>query len=304
MEKRERLIIRASWVSTIGNVVLSAAKIFVGLWAGSLAVLGDGLDSATDVVISVVMLFTARIMNRPPSRKYVYGYVKAEGIATKILSFVIFYAGIQMLILSGQKLLSGTAPEMPDMLAIWVTVFSIVGKLLLALYQYSAGKRAGSSMLTANAANMRNDVLISCGVLLGLGFTFLLHLPVLDAVTGLVISLFILRSAINIFMDSSVELMDGVKDEQVYTRIFEAVGRVEGASNPHRVRSRQIGGMYMIALDVEADGGMTIDQGHEIAHRVEDSIRETVENVYDVVVHVEPLGTCRNDERFGIAPEE
>ena len=97
---REKILIRTSWVSTIGNAILSASKIIVGLFAGSLAVLGDGIDSATDVIISIVMIFTARIMNRPPSKKYVFGYEKAEGIATKILSLVIFlcrYANVVIL---------------------------------------------------------------------------------------------------------------------------------------------------------------------------------------------------------------
>ncbi len=75
---REKILIRTSWVSTIGNAILSASKIIIGLFVGSLAVLGDGIDSATDVIISIVMIFTARIMNRPPSKKYVFGYEKAE----------------------------------------------------------------------------------------------------------------------------------------------------------------------------------------------------------------------------------
>lgn len=87
---REKILIRTSWVSTIGNAILSVSKIVVGLLAGSLAVIGDGIDSATDVVISVVMIFTARLMNKPPSKKYVFGYEKAESIATKVLSLVIF----------------------------------------------------------------------------------------------------------------------------------------------------------------------------------------------------------------------
>ena len=103
---RENILIKTSWISTIGNAILSASKIFIGLWAGSLAVVGDGIDSATDVVISIVMIFTARLINRPPSKKYVFGYEKAEGIATKILSLVIFYAGMQMLISSIQSIFS------------------------------------------------------------------------------------------------------------------------------------------------------------------------------------------------------
>lgn len=300
MIQKDKILIRASWVSTIGNGILSIVKISAGLFAGSLAVLGDGIDSATDVVISIVMVFTARIMHRPPDRKYVYGYEKAESIATKVLSLVIFYAGIQMLISALQSMFSDEVRQLPSMLAIWVTLFSIVGKLLLAVYQHRQGRRINSSMLTANAVNMRNDVLISLGVLIGLAFTFILRMPVLDSVTGLVISMFIIKSSVGIFIESNVELMDGVKDENIYHKIFEAVDRVPGACNPHRVRSRQIRGMYMIVLDVEADGNITLNDAHEIAEQVENSIKAVVENIYDIVVHVEPEGKCHAEEKFGI----
>ena len=131
-------------------------------------------------------------------------------------------------------------------------------------------------MLTANAINMRNDVIISSGVLLGLIFTFIFKLPILDSITGLIISLFIIKSSISIFIDSNVELMDGVKDVNVYNKIFEAVEQVPGASNPHRVRS------------------------HQIADSVEKSIKSSIDNVYDILVHVEPAGECQTDEKFGI----
>lgn len=297
---REKVLVRTSWISTIGNAILSIAKIVIGLVSGSLAVLGDGIDSATDVFISIVMIFTARIMNRPPTRKYVFGYEKAESIATKILSLVIFYAGAQMLISSIQRIFSSEPRALPGMLAIYVTVFSILGKYGLAVYQMKKGKKINSSMLIANAKNMQNDVIISIGVLLGLFFTFILHMPILDSITGLIISIFIIKTSIGIFMDSNVELMDGVKDEAVYEKIFEAVDKVPGAMNPHRVRSRLIGNMYMIDLDIEADGDITLNEAHAIADAVEESIKETIENVYDIVVHIEPAGKCHAVEKFGI----
>ena len=293
---REKILTRTSWVSAIGNAVLSLLKITVGIWAGSLAVLGDGIDSATDVVISIIMIFTAHIVNKPPSRKYVYGYEKAESIATKVLSMVIFYAGLQMMISSIDSFFTLKTKEMPSFLAIYVILFSIAGKLMLALYQHRQGKKINSSLLKANAANMRNDVLISVGVLVGLAFTFIFKLPLFDSITGLLISLFIIKTGVSIFMDANIELMDGVKDESVYDKIFKAVAEVPGASNPHRVRSRQIGNLYMVVLDVEADGGITLNEAHDIAHQVETSIKATVENIYDIVVHIEPKGTHPQDE--------
>ena len=299
---REKILIRASWISTAGNFILSVSKIIIGILSGSLAVLGDGIDSATDVIISIVMIFTARIMSRPPSQKYVYGYEKAESIATKVLSLIVFYAGIQMLISSLQWIFSSSEREMPNLVAIYVTILSIAGKLGLSWYQYRQGRKINSSMLIANAKNMRSDVLISVSVLLGLFFTFILQLPILDAITGLVVSFFIIRTSIGIFIDSNVDLMDGVKDISVYNKIFEAVERVPGASNPHRVRSRLIGNLYMIDLDVEADGNLSLNEAHNIADAVERSIKESID-VYDIVVHIEPKGKHHDAEKFGLDPQ-
>lgn len=293
-------LIKTSWISAIGNFILSSLKIIVGLLGGSMAVLSDGIDSATDVIISIVMIFAANIVKRPPTTKYPYGYKKAEGIATKTLSMIILYAGIQMFISSIQALLSGEQRELPSYLAIYVTVISIVGKLLLSLYQYRKGKQISSPLIIANAINMKNDVLISVSVLLGLGFTFILNMPILDVVTGLIISIVIIKSAVSIFLDSNVELMDGVEDENIYKKIFLAVEKVHGAKNPHRVRSRKIGNRYMIALDIEVDGNITLNEAHHIASEVEDSIRQAINYVYDIIVHVEPSGKDHPAEEFGV----
>ena len=288
-------ILAASYVSIAGNALLSVAKIVTGAVSGSFAVLGDGIDSASDVAVSVVMIVAAKVMGRSPNKKYVYGYAKAESIATKILSMLIFFAGAEMLISAVEHLFRSEERVMPGTVAIYVTVLSIVCKLLLSLYQTRVGKRTGSSMLIANGVNMRNDMIISLSVLVGLFFSFILDLPVLDSVTALLVSIFIIRSAIKIFMDSNIELMDGVKDVSVYQKIFDAIGKVEGVGNPHRIRSRSIGGKYMITLDVEADGNMTLSQAHALANQIESNIRESIPEVYDTVVHIEPFGTHPED---------
>jgi cation diffusion facilitator family transporter len=305
MTAREKILVRASWVSTVGNTALSLAKIVAGYAAGSIAVVGDGVDSATDIAISLVMVFTASLVRRPPDRKHVYGYAKAESVATKVLSLLIFYAGIRVLLTSGGDILdaiTGRAVEreIPLPLAIHVTVVSILAKLGLAAYQSRQARRANSILLRANARNMLNDVYLSACVLAGLSCTFILGWPLLDSITGLFVSLFIIRGSFHIFKESNVELMDGVTDEGVYARIFAAVERVPGASNPHRARSRQIGGLFMIDLDIEADGDISLREAHAIAEAVETSIKEAVENVYDIVVHVEPRGHCSRDEKYGI----
>jgi cation diffusion facilitator family transporter len=172
--------------------------------------------------------------------------------------------------------------------------------LLLAYYQFAQAKKIGSSMLKANAKNMRNDVIISLSVLVGLIFTFALKMPVLDSITSFFVALYILFSAFGIFMDSNIELMDSVKDTSIYDQVFEAIGEIPEAEHPHRVRVRLVGGMYNIGIDIEANGNISLNEAHRIATEVEESIRRKIPNVYDIRIHVEPQGTIHYDERFGL----
>jgi len=304
MPEREQEIKKASWVGIIGNGFLASMKISIGLYAGSLAVVGDGIDSSTDVVISIITLITARILSRPPDKKYPYGYGKADTIATKVLSFVIFFAGLQLMITSITKLVTGEVAVMPDKLAIYVTVFSILGKIFLSYYQFRIGKKTGSAMLIANGKNMQNDVLISSSVLLGLIFIFVLKIPILDRITALIVSFWILKVAIQIFMQTNVELMDGTKDCTVYDKLFKVIETIEGVHNPHRVRVRSIGDKLMIAIDIEVDGNLSLSQAHEIAHQVEQAIQLRIENVFDVTIHVEPLGDKISEKKLGISRDK
>jgi cation diffusion facilitator family transporter len=300
MALRELEIKRASWVGILGNAFLSILKIIAGFISGSLAVIADGIDSSTDIITSVITLVTAKLLIKPPNKKYPYGYDKADTIATKLLSFIIFFAGAQMLITTIRKLVAGGNREAPGKLAIYITMVSIVGKLLLSLQQSRAGRRTNSAMLIANGKNMQNDVIISGSVLLGLVFIYVLKMPVLDTITALLVSLWVLRVAVNIFRETSLELMDGTKDCTIYEKIFDAIDAVEGAHHPHRVRARNIGHKIMIAIDLEVDGELKMREAHDIAHKVEDSIKSKIDNVFDVAIHIEPLGDKKEEKAFGI----
>ena len=303
MVDRKKILARTSWISIIGNAILSLLKIVAGFVSGSMAVLSDGLDSASDVVTSVIILFASSFVSRPPSSKYVYGREKAENIASTVLSFVIFFMGCQIVVAAGEQIFFAKAKELPSAIAVWVTVVSIVGKLLLAWYQFYQGRRVDSSMLKANAVNMRNDVIISAGVLVGLGCTFLLNIPILDPIIAMIIGLYIIWSAIGIFRDANIVLMDGINDTTIYNKIIEAVESVPGAYNPHRIRSSRVGNTYNVVLDIEVDGQLTLLEAHMIANNVEDRIKSHIDNIYDIVVHTEPKDGKHCEEKYGISKD-
>ncbi|MCG8412083.1 MAG: cation diffusion facilitator family transporter [Bacteroidales bacterium] len=298
---RNKCIKKASWVGIIGNSILAIAKIAVGFISGSLAVIGDGIDTTTDILTYMITLIAARIMNKPPNYKYPYGYNRAETVATKVLSFVIFFAGAQLFLSTLLRLIKNTPTQVPSMLAIYITVISIISKSVMAFYQFRIGRKIQSNMLIANAKNMRNDILISGSVLAGLIFTQVFHLPILDLFTAMAVSIWIMKAGFEIFMESSRELMDGSDNLDLYYKIFDAVEEV-GAVNPHRVRIRKHSNLYTVALDIEIDGKLSIEEGHQIAKKVEVKIKERIENIYDVVIHIEPKGNIET-EKFGLSRE-
>lgn len=304
VQAKEQAIKKASWISIIGNAFLSLLKIVIGFISGSFAVIADGIDSASDIITSIITLITARISSKPPNVKFPYGYEKADTIASKVLAFIIFFAGAQLAISTGTKLIENQARTMPGLIAIYVTLVSIVGKLLLALYQFKVGRKVNSLMLVANAKNMQNDVIISISVLLGLVFTFIFKMPLLDIITAFLVSGWIMWVAIKIFLQSNTELMDGIMDTSVYNKVFEAVDEVEGVYNPHRVRIRQINNAYVINIDLEVDGFLTVDESHQISHKVSENIKSKLDNVYDIIIHIEPYGTIDKDEKYGVSTKD
>ena len=304
MELRHRQIIRASWVSIISNAILSVLKITVGLIAGSMAVVADGIDSASDILTSLITLITAHIMSRPPDIRYPYGYERADTIASKVLSFVIFFAGAQLAISSVTQLFEGGQKELPSLFAVWVIIASIFGKIFLAWYQIRVGRKTGSSMLIANARNMQSDVLISLAVLAGLVFTVVFEMPVIDTITALAVSVWIMATAIRIFFQTNRDLMDGLENPELYKKVFKLVTSIKGVYNPHRARIRKAGSKFIIDIDIEVDGSKTVVEAHDISREVEDRIKKGIDNVYDVIVHVEPYGNVEEDEKFGVSNKD
>jgi len=305
MENKERTekIRRASWLGIFGNGFLSLLKITVGFLSHSLALVGDGIDSLSDIVTSLISLFAARIMSAPPDREHPWGHGRAETIATRLIGFAMFTAGLQLLISTVHSLTSGEVPVLPGRPALIAAVISIILKIALAAYKSHMGRKWESTLLTADAQNMRNDVLLSSAVLVGLFVSRLTGMALFDRIIAILLSFYILASAVRIFRESGSELMDGMEDPEVYSRLFEAVEKVPGALNPHRCRIRKINTLYDIDLDIEVDGDISVRESHHIAHEVEEAIRGCLPRIFDIMVHVEPAGTSREDEQFGLSPQ-
>ncbi|MCD6159276.1 MAG: cation transporter [Kosmotoga sp.] len=300
VKNREENAKKGAVIGIVGNALLSALKIITGAFTGSMAITADGLDSATDILTSVITLVSTNLSKKPPDEEHPYGHERAETIASKIISMIIFFAGAQLAIFSMQKLISGKllVENLPIVLS--VAFISSAGKYALYKYKLYIGHKIDSDVFIADAINMKSDIFISLSVAAGMVIVKLTGLFVFDAILGLFVSAFVIKTAIELFMSSSYELMDGIQPrDDIYRRVLEEAANTNGVSNPHRIRIRKFGYKYFVELDMEVKGDITVNEAHELSKTVEKNIKQNVPKVYDVHVHIEPLGNVEK-ETFGL----
>jgi len=295
---------KGAWIGIIGNATLALVKIITGLITGSMAILADGIDTSTDIFTSFVILISAYFSAKPPDKTHPYGHERVETIASKIISFVIFYAGFSLLEESIIRLIKGTSELSLNFLAFLVIISSISVKYYLYVYKHRLGKKLKNLALISDAKNMRNDVLISSNVMLGLIIAKFTKLWFLDSIIAIFISIFIIKTAFEIFMEASYELMDGLPKEKlgIYKDIFSAISKIKGIYNPHRLRVRKVGPKLFIEMDVEVDGNMCVKDAHKLTLEIKKALKEKRGDIEDVTIHVEPIGNIEK-EGFGISME-
>lgn len=294
---RQTLIKKAAVIAFWGNLALAGLKLFAGIKTGSLSVLGDGIDSATDVLVAGIALFISFLISQPSDKTHPWGHGRAETTATMAFSFIILFAGSQLVLSAVKNVINQTAPTQTGFLSVIIILISIAGKLCLALSQYLLGKKANSSITLANAQNMRNDVVISVSVLIGLCVSYFFAFPIIDSIIAFLVGLWVIKNAVQLFLEMNMELMDGNENSEAYKTLFSVIKSIGGVTNPHKVRMRRIASMWDIDLDIEVDENLTVHEAHKIADKLEDGIKMAIPDVYDIVIHVEPAGHRRHHKR-------
>ena len=307
------IIKRASIIALVGNVFICLAKLTVAYFTSSLSILGDAIDSGADVGIAIMALVVSFIIKMPQSKKYPYGRGRAETLASLILSLAIMIMGLQLFITAGKKILFPSMnivgvllDEMnfqSQLASIIVIIASIVLKFLLALNQFFLAKKAKSTMILANALNMKNDIILSSSVLIGLSCTYYFHIAKLDSIVALLISLYIMKGGLSLFCELNIELMDGNTNNRLYKKLFDTIALMPNVHNPHRARIRKMANLFEITVDIELACNTTVLEAHNIAEELTCKIKQRIENVYDVVIHIEPYDVLHNEqEGFGLKP--
>jgi cation diffusion facilitator family transporter len=285
MEERYAAGQRVAVMGIAGNLLLAAGKLTVGLLFSSQAMTADGFNSFGDVLASAVTLLGSRAAARPADDDHPYGHGKAEYIATALIGLMML--AVAAFVLRGAAVsLTARAAFVYSPLLFVVAAVTITGKLALYLYTRHFGLRYHSLLITANATDHRNDMLVTAGTLLGL-LGGLGGLWWLDGVMGCAISLWLGASGFGLLRSAVNVLMDTVIDPAVVAHLEEHIRVIPGVSHIDSIRSKPVGMRYILLIKVSVPGELTVFESHRIAGIIKEELVGHGE-VADVVVHINP----------------
>lgn len=287
-ENMEKIAMKVSIISIIANVVLAAFKFVAGILAHSSAMVSDAIHSASDVFSTFVVMIGIKIASKEPDEEHPYGHERMECVAAIILATILCITGLGI----GKNALSnitGNSGEMavPGVLALIAAIVSIIVKEAMFWYTRHYAKKIDSGALMADAWHHRSDALSSIGAFIGIIFARMGYV-MMDSIACLVICVFIVKAAYDIFKDAIDKMVDKSCSLEVEAEIRTIVMSVDGVKGIDSLSTRLFGNKMYVDLEIRADGEKTLNETHEIAEAVHDSIEAQFEKVKHIMVHVNP----------------
>ena len=273
------------------NVVLAILKATGGVLFHSQALIADAIDSTGDLITDVIAIVAVRVARRPVDSNHPYGHGRVESLASLIISGFLVLAAFTIGRSAIITLMHGTVEHVGWPAAL-IAILSIGTKESLFRWTRNNARRVHSRVLEANAWHHRSDAFSSIAVLIGV--TSALLIPgawFMDAVASLVVTLFILRTALRIGLEAAHDLVDTEQDPELLGEVQKIAVGVTQVVNAHRIRSRRYGPLVYVDLDIEVDGEMSVADGHDVAHDVKERILARFTYVADAMIHVEPVGS-------------
>jgi cation diffusion facilitator family transporter len=275
---------RGAWLSIAAYLALAALKLTIGSVSGSDALLADGLNNTTDIIVSVAVLIGLRLARKPPDHDHKYGHFRAETIATLIASLIMIVVGAQVLLQAGKNLLK-PATEPPEWIAAWTAL--ACGMVMFGVYLFNRrlAKKINSSALHAAAQDNRSDAFVSLGAFIGIaGSQF--GLSWLDTLTAAVVGILICKTGIQIFLEATHSLSDGFPEKEL-KRFRKTIQETPGCKSLKEIKARVHGNYVLLDVTILVSEHLSVAESHSITEEIERRMKE-VHNVEHVHIHIEP----------------
>ena len=280
---------KVSFITIIGNVVLSVIKLLAGIVAHSGAMISDAVHSASDVFSTFVVIIGIKLASKEPDKEHPYGHERLECVAAIILAVVLLITGLGIGMDALNNIIKGNynALQIPGTLALVAAIVSIVSKEGMYWYTRHYAKKIDSGALMADAWHHRSDAFSSIGALIGIGGA-MLGFPVMDSIASLVIFVFIAKASTDIFKDAMDKMVDHSCDEETEKQIYDCIMKNENVKGIDLLQTRIFGNKIYVDVEIQADPSYTLQEAHDIADVVHDGIEQDFPKVKHIMVHVNP----------------
>ena len=288
-QEPKAVAMRVSLISIAVNLLLSVFKLLAGIFASSGAMISDSIHSASDVVSTIIVMIGVQLAGRAADDSHQYGHERFECIASIALSIILLETGL-LIGWNGLKTIFSGAYEsipVPGVLALIAAVVSIAVKEWMFWYTRAAAERINSSALMADAWHHRSDSLSSIGALVGIGFS-LAGFPVMDSVASVVICIFIVKAAVDIFKDAAGKMVDQACDPETIQEMTQGIQNQPGVIRLDLLHTRLFGSKIYVDAEIAVQGDLPLRQAHAIAEKVHHAIETSFPMVKHCMVHVNP----------------
>lgn len=289
-EEQEKIIRKVSAAGIFGNIILSAFKLFAGIYGRSGAMISDAVHSFSDVIATFIAYLGVRLSMRPADREHPYGHERLECVAALILGIVLVVTGLGIGKTGLTNIFFGNKEDIavPGMIALVAAIVSIATKEAMFWYtRYYAGV-IDSPAFKADAWHHRSDALSSVGSLIGIGGAMLGY-PVMDSVASVVICLFIFKVSFDILKDAISKMLDTSSGEEYENRLREFVLKQSDVGRVDLLRTRTFGSKIYVDIEIAVDGNKTLREAHDVAERVHEEVEKNFSEVKHIMIHVNPM---------------
>jgi cation diffusion facilitator family transporter len=267
------------------NLAVAAAKAVFGLMAGSVSMVADSLHSLFDSLSNIVGLVSTHIARQPPDRSHPYGHGKFETVGTLVIGAMLLLSAYWIFSEGLGRLFSDEVPVITGITA-GVMIATLVINIFVSTYERRMGEALKSQILVADARHTTSDIFVSLSVLGGFA-AVQLGFPMADPLIAFGIAILIARMGLSILKDAGNVLTDAVVVD-CEDRVARVVSSVEGVRGFHDFRCRGKPQEIFADIHITVDSRISVAEGHAIAEEVEARIRAEIEEIEDVVVHVDP----------------
>lgn len=291
---RQKETYRVTIAGSIINILLLAFKFAAGILGHSAAMIADAIHSLTDFVTDAIVLVFVRLGSKPTDRDHDYGHGKYETLASAIIGVSLLVVGM-MICYSGvtktYHAMCGEPLQQPGFIALAAAVASVVLKEWAYRFTVRVGRRCHSEAVVANAWHHRSDALSSVGTTVGIGGAIILgeKWAVLDPLTAIVVSFFIMKAAWSVLSKAVGELTDGSLPKETEDEIEKIVSEDNEVSVVHNLCTRRIGNRIAIEMHVRMPGETSLYVAHHHATEIEKRLKQRFGADTHISIHLEPV---------------